>query len=152
MPPIRTESSQKSANQEDRILLALDDIKNGRIKSIRAAAKLYDLPRSTLGDRAQGVIARVDTRPNSHELTQLEEDSLTEWILSMDSRGAAPRPSTVREMANILLAARGTIPPLTVGVNWASSFVNRRDELRSRYSKRYDYQRALNEDPKAIKE
>jgi hypothetical protein len=111
MPPIRTESSQKSANQEDRILLALDDIKNGRIKSIRAAAKLYDLPRSTLGDRAQGVIARVDTRPNSHELTQLEEDSLTEWILSMDSRGAAPRPSTVREMANILLAARGTTPP-----------------------------------------
>jgi hypothetical protein len=55
-------------------------------------------------------------------------------------------------MANILLAARGTNPPLTVGVNWASTFVKRRDELQSRYSKRYDYQRALNEDPKAIKE
>ena len=152
MPPIRTESSQKSPNQEGRILLALDDIKNGRIKSIRAAAKLYDLPRSTLGDRARGMIARVDTRPNGHKLTQLEEDSLTEWILSMDSRGAAPRPSTVREMANILLAARGTIPSLTIGVNWASTFVKRRDELQSRYSKRYDYQRALNEDPKVIRE
>jgi hypothetical protein len=35
----------------------------------------------------------------------------------MDSRGAAPRPSTVREIANILLAARGTNPLLTVGVN-----------------------------------
>jgi hypothetical protein len=55
-------------------------------------------------------------------------------------------------MANILLAARGTTPPLTVGVNWVSTFVKRRDELRSRFSKRYDYQRALNEDPKAIKE
>ncbi|KAJ5579401.1 hypothetical protein N7450_008268 [Penicillium hetheringtonii] len=70
----------------------------------------------------------------------------------MDSRGAAPRPSTVREMANILLTARGTTPLLTVGVNWASTFVKRCDKLRSRFSKRYDYQRALNEDPKTIKE
>jgi hypothetical protein len=139
MPPIRTESSQKSANQEGRVLLALDDIKNGRIKSIRAAAKLYSIPRSTLHARAHGRSSHVDKRPSGHKLTQYEEDSLTEWILSMDSRGAAPRPSTVREMANILLAARGTSPPLTVGVNWASTFVKRRDELRSRYSKRYDY-------------
>jgi hypothetical protein len=139
MPPIRTESSQKSANQEGRILLALDDIKNGRVKSIRAAAELYDIPRSTLQTRANGVVSRADIRPNGHKLTQYEEDSLTEWILSMDSRGAAPRPSTVREIANILLAARGTIPLLTVGVNWASTFVKRRDELRSRFSKRYNY-------------
>jgi len=152
MPPIRTESSQKLANQEGSILLALDDIKNGRIKSIRAAAELYSIPRSTLHARAHGRSSHVDKRPSGHKLTQLEEDSLTEWILSMDSRGAAPRPSTVREMANILLAARGTNPPLTVGVNWASTFVKRRDELQSRYSKRYNYQRALNEDPKAIKE
>jgi hypothetical protein len=57
----------------------------------------------------------------------------------MDSRGAAPRPSTVREIANILLAARGTIPLLTVSVNWVSTFVKRRDELRLRFSKRYNY-------------
>ncbi|KAJ5600257.1 hypothetical protein N7450_001324 [Penicillium hetheringtonii] len=37
MPPIRTESSQKLVNQEGKILLALDDIKNSCIKSIRAA-------------------------------------------------------------------------------------------------------------------
>jgi hypothetical protein len=69
MPPIRTESSQKSANQEGRILLALDDIKNGRIKSIRAAAKLYNIPRQTLSRRTNGIISRVDTRANSHKLT-----------------------------------------------------------------------------------
>ena len=43
MPPIRTESSQKLANQEGRILSALDDIKNSRIKSIRVVAKLYNV-------------------------------------------------------------------------------------------------------------
>jgi hypothetical protein len=57
----------------------------------------------------------------------------------MDARGAAPRPATVREMANILLAARGSQPPPTVSKNWPSKFVKRREELRTRYSVRYDY-------------
>jgi hypothetical protein len=151
MPPKRAESAQKSANQEGKILLALRDIKNGRINSLRAAAKLYEIPLTTLHSRATGQTSRVDKRPTGHKLTQLEEDSLTSWILSMDSRGAAPRPSTVREMANILLAARGDDPPATVGKNWPSSFVNRRDELRSTFSRRYDYKRAQNEDPKSLR-
>jgi len=58
----------------------------------------------------------------------------------------------VRDIANILLAARGESPPATVGKNWPSSFVQRRDELRTCFSRRYDYQRALNEDPKVIRE
>jgi hypothetical protein len=85
-------------------------------------------------------------------LTQLEEDSLVEWIFSIDTRGAAPRRATVREIADILLVARGITPPPTVGINWVSNFIKRRDELRTRFSRRYDYQRALNEDPKVIKE
>ena len=69
----------------------------------------------------------------------------------MDARGAGPRPATVGEIANILLATRGSQPPPTVGKNWPSKFVQRRDKLRTRYSVRYDYQRALNEDPKALR-
>jgi hypothetical protein len=57
----------------------------------------------------------------------------------MDSRGVAPRYTTIREMANILFVARGTTPLLTVGVNWVLNFVKRRDELQTRFSKRYDY-------------
>ncbi|KAL2005185.1 hypothetical protein VTN00DRAFT_3035 [Thermoascus crustaceus] len=55
-------------------------------------------------------------------------------------------------MANILLAARGTIPPPTVGVNWPSTFINRRDELCTHYLKHYNYQRTLNEDLKSLQE
>jgi hypothetical protein len=150
MPPKRIESWQRSATQEGKILLALNDIQNGRVKSTRAAAKLYNRPYSTLHARTQGRISRVDKRPSGHKLTQLEEDSLTELILSMDSRGAAPRQSTVREMANNLLAARGDTSPVTVSKNWPAAFIDRREELRSRYSKNYDYQRALNEDPKSL--
>ncbi len=63
----------------------------------------------------------------------------------MDKCGTLPRSATVEEIANILLAAYGIYPPPTVGVNWPSNFVKRRDELRTRFSKRYDHQRALNE-------
>jgi hypothetical protein len=143
MPPIRSKTRPKSGNQEGKISLALNDIENGRIKSIRAAAKLYGIPRATLQTRAHGVVSMLERRDPRHKLTQLEEDSLTEWIISMDTRGAAPRPATVAEMANILLAACGSNPPPTVGKNWPSTFIKRRDELRTCFSRRYDYQRAL---------
>lgn len=131
--------------------MALQAYKNGQIKSLRAAAQLYDVPKTTLQNRATGMASRVEKRWHSHKLTQLEEDSLSKWILSMDSRGAAPRPSTIREIANILLATRGESLATTVGENWVSSFVKRRDELQSRYSRRYDHQRAQNEDPRSIR-
>jgi hypothetical protein len=50
-------------------------------------------------------------------------------------------------MANRLLADRDA--PL-VGVNWASRFVKRKKELTTRFTRKYDYQRALCEDPKLI--
>ncbi|OOQ87818.1 hypothetical protein PEBR_16629 [Penicillium brasilianum] len=106
MPPIRSANAQKLAEQEGKILLALSDLQEGRIQSIRAAATLYAIPRSTLQARSDGRLSRVDIPPNGRKLTQLEEDSLVQWIISMDERGAAPRKATVREMANILLSAR----------------------------------------------
>jgi hypothetical protein len=70
----------------------------------------------------------------------------------MDKRGAAPRKTTIREVANILLAVRGSHPPPTVGSNWPDIFINRYPDLRMRASIRHDYQRALNEDPKLLRE
>jgi hypothetical protein len=75
------------------------------------------VPRSTLQKRVNSRLSRVDIPPNGRKLTDLEEDSLIKWIFSMDKRGAAPRKTTIREMANILLAARGSHPPPTVGLN-----------------------------------
>ena len=139
MPPKRAESQRKSAETEGRILLAIQAVKNSQIKSLHAAAKLYVIPYATLHNRATGVPSRVDKRWHSYKITQLEEDSLAEWIISMDSRGAAPKPAFVRDMANILLASRGTQPPPTVGENWTSAFIKRREDIRSCFSRRYDY-------------
>jgi hypothetical protein len=150
MPPIRTESSRNSLQREGNILLAIKAIKNDEFSSIRQAARCFNVPESTLRTRLNGTIFRADVRANSHKLTENEEISLEKWILDMDARGAAPRPSMVADMANLLLAKRGETPIQTVGVNWTTTFVKRHPNLSSRYSKRYNYERAKNEDPKII--
>ena len=152
MPPIRTKSSQNSTEQEGRVLLAIEAYKNKEITSLHEVARRFDIPRTTLRRRLAGSTNRAETRANSHKLTQIEEESLQKWILSMDSRGAAPRPSTVREMADLLLAARGSTPPPSVGNNWVTNFVKRHPILSSRFSKGYNYARAKCEDPKIISE
>ena len=152
MPPIRSQSSVNLAGQEGNILLAIQALKNGDISNITAAARIFKIPRSTLRDRVNGHTQRGITRANSCKLSEIEEETLEKWILSMDSRGSAPRPSMVREMANVLLEKRGITPVSSVGEKWVYNFVKRRPLLSSRFSKRYNYERAKCEDPKVIRE
>ncbi|SCO92506.1 uncharacterized protein FRV6_16634 [Fusarium oxysporum] len=51
-------------------------------------------------------------------------------------------------MANRLLADRDASP---VGKRWASNFVKRHKELKTRFFRKYDYQRAKCEDPRIIR-
>ncbi|KAM6508252.1 hypothetical protein FALCPG4_18988 [Fusarium falciforme] len=51
-------------------------------------------------------------------------------------------------MANLLLADRDASP---VGKRWASNFVKRHKELKTRFFRKYDYQRAKCEDPTIIR-
>ena len=152
MPPIRPQTSRNPEEQEGRLLLAIQAIKNQEISATREAARRYNVPRSTLSARLRGVTNRANSRANSHKLTEIEEESLRKWIISLDDRGAVPRPTTVREIANLLLAARETTPVQTVGEKWVYNFVKRHHELSTRLSKRYDYERAKCEDPRIIGE
>ncbi|OAQ58122.1 restless-like transposase [Pochonia chlamydosporia 170] len=77
----------------------------------------------------------------------LEESTIIQYVLDLDSRSFPPRLCGVRDMANRLLADRDGAP---VGPRWASNFVKRQQELSTRFTRRYDYQRALCEDPKII--
>ena len=109
------------------------------------------MPELTLRSRLYRTTFRANSRVNSYKLTEVKEETLQKWILSIDSRGLAPRPSIVREMANLLLKKRGTTPVPSVGENWVTNYVKRRSFLSSRFSKRYNYERAKCEDPEVIK-
>jgi hypothetical protein len=152
MAPKRPQSSRNLTEQEGRILLAIQAINNEEISAIRDAARCFNVSEPTLRRRLRGIQSRANSRANSHKLTEIEEETLRKWILSLDDRGAAPRPTTVRETANLLLEARGTTPVQTVGEKWVYNFVKRHPELSNRFSRRYNHERAKCEDPKIIGE
>lgn len=129
MPSKRSVSWQKAAKQKSKILFALEEIKKGRIKSLCAAAKLYNIPFSTLQNCTADIFSCIDIYHYRLKLIQFEEDSLIEWIISMDLYRAVSRPSTVQKIANILFTIYSEIFPITVGKNWLSIFINRYKEI-----------------------
>jgi hypothetical protein len=129
--------------------LALEAIQSNKKLSLRAAAKLYNVPETTLRHRRNGMPTRRDSPVNSKKLTQIEEEAIVRYILELATRSFPPRLCGVEDMANQLLRVRDAPP---VGKLWAHNFVKRQPALYTRYSRRYDYQRAKYEDPKVISE
>jgi hypothetical protein len=84
----------------------MDALKHGHFTSVRDAAKSYDLVHTTLQRRVNGRLAKCNLRPTNCKLTNTEESTLVQWILSMDQRGLSPRSDFVRRMANLLLQKR----------------------------------------------
>ncbi|RFU33227.1 hypothetical protein B7463_g3102, partial [Scytalidium lignicola] len=123
------------AQQEGRIILAINAFKNKKIKSIRVAARSFDIPLSTLHKRLQGRPEAFTTYTKAFKLTQIEEESLVQWIISMGNRGMPPRPSQVQAMAYTLISKQG-----------------RYAELTTKYIRKYSYQQAKCEDPKLIQQ
>ena len=134
--------------QEARIILAIEAIRTSKKLSRRKAAKIYNIPFSTLTGRMNGRTALPKRRPAVQKLTELEEEVISQYILDLDLRGFAPRLAGVEDMANCLLETRRG---KRVGKLWAYRFVRRRPELKTRFTRVYDFQRALCEDPVLIR-
>ena len=133
--------------QEARIIMAMEAIQTSKKISRRKAAAIYNVPESTLRDRMGGRPSRSDTRANGLNLTELEEGVIVNHILDRDSRGFSPRQADVEDMANWLRKSHRAKP---VGKLWAHRFIQRRPELKTRFNRVYNFQRALCEDPELI--
>ena len=136
----------ESRSNEGQLLLAVQAMNQKPELSIRATAKIYGVSRNTLKRRLNHTMSRQDTTPKSRKLTDLEESTIIQYVLDLDARSFPPRLRGVEDMANRL---DRDAPP--VGVNWASNFVRRHEELCTRFTRTYDYQRALCEDPAVIR-
>ena len=137
----------QQAFSEADIQPAISDINSQRVKSVKRAAEIYSVPRITLFYRRAGRRSRRDYEPKLKRLDKLEEEAVVRRILEESARGFAPTKADVRAMADKLLHERGSNP---VGKNWINNFVKRTLELRTRWSRPYDHQRATCEDPAAI--
>ena len=96
----------ETQSKEARINLAIEAIQSPKTLSRRSAAKLYNIPYTTLSDRITGRTSRRDIRPNCHKITEVEEEVLIRYILDLDLRGYVPRTCEVEDMANYILELR----------------------------------------------
>jgi hypothetical protein len=138
----------RQKNDESQLILAIQAIQKDPELRPQVAARIYSVDHRKLGRRLRGMRPRHDILANSRKLTDLEEQVLIQHILDLDIKGFPPRVHVVEEMANRLLATRDSP---RVGTRWAYNFINRRPELRTRFQRKYDYQRAKCEDPEVIR-
>jgi hypothetical protein len=121
---------------ESRINLAIEAKRTTPRLSIRKLAKQFDIPRTTLQYRMTGRTSKADKANGIPILTPSEEEAIVQYISQMDSRGFSPRRSYVQDMADLLMAKRGT---RHVGKCWTDRFIIRRPELCTRFSRAYVY-------------
>ena len=69
---------------ESRLLLAINAIQSTPKLSIRRAAKLYNIPRSTLQARMAGRVAKYDSHNARSILTVTEEEVIVQYVLDQD--------------------------------------------------------------------
>lgn len=137
-------------SKESRIQLALDAYKRGHFKTQKAAALAFDVPQRTLRRRINGTASRSQKAANCRKLSNTEESTLSSWILDMDKRGLPLQLSTIHYLAQLLFSAHFPSKPTFIGENWVNHYIQHHKELKSKYTQKYDYQRAKCEDPKLI--
>jgi hypothetical protein len=107
MPP---QPPQFNASKESQVQLALQALQQDAKLSLRRAAAIYNVPPTTLHHRRAGRPSRVDTMPNSRNLTPAEEQVIVAYILELVTRGESPRLAAVADMANSLRNKRSLAP------------------------------------------
>jgi hypothetical protein len=142
----------QSASKDGRMALAVQADQDGNFTGKRSARNTNDVPKSSriARDPALHVLKTTQRR-----LTDTEESTIIQWMLSMDKRGLPPRAKDVNRMANLLLEKRSTRmghPISTLGRSWVYNFVRRHKVLHPRYSRKYGHQRTKCEDPTIIRE
>ena len=98
------------ASKEAWVILAFEALQNDENLSLRDAAKIYNVSRSTLIRRRDGKTIRRDTTPRVKKLTQLEKEAIVQYIIELSRRAFLLRLRGVEDMANQLLYVRDAPP------------------------------------------
>ena len=87
-------------SNENRLIFAFQALNRGPKISLRAAAKINDVPQTTLQCRHNNIPSRCNSTPNLQKLSDLEESTIIQYILDLDARSFPPHLCGVQDMAN----------------------------------------------------
>ena len=85
------------------------------------------------------------------KLTKTEKSTLLQWILSINKHSAFLKSIIVQDMINILLINYDTLKlSSTVEINWVNKIIQQHNILKTQFSQKYNYKKALYENSKII--
>ena len=106
---------------------------------------------STLQQHITDIQLKLNFILKKHLFTLTEEESLIQWILSMNQHNMSSKIVIAWEMASLLVAQHfKSITLSLIDQNWIQKFINCHDTLKSKYNHKYNYQQAKCEDLKLI--
>ena len=125
------------------------------LKQKKSASLVFNVPETTLCCWLQGVASHSEKAANCQKLSNIEESTLLSWTLDMDKHGLPLQLSTIHHLAQLLVSAchglSSSSQPVTIGENWINCYIQHHPELKSKYTWKYDYQRAKCENHELIK-
>ncbi len=89
---------------EKDILDAISKYEQGN-QSLRRISREFGIPRSTLRDRISGRETRQEASQPRQILSRVQEDHLTQWVLTQVALGVPPTHAQLREFACRILEA-----------------------------------------------
>jgi hypothetical protein len=113
---------------EANIQAAINAYQNEEYKSVRAAARAFSVPASTVHARLAGRTSRSRAHETAQILSNPEEQTLVRWILRLCRTGFPASPALVVEMAEEIRRSRIQLsqsPPSTlrpIGEHWIDRF------------------------------
>ena len=131
---------------EEQLAKAFKEVKEGRL-SVRRAAELYNVPKSTLSDRVSG---RVEFGSHSGPACYLtdEEEELVNFICGCASMGYAKTKKDILTVVEEIGASKGR--QVHVSNGWWEAFKQRHPYLALRTVEKLSYARVVASDPVVI--
>ena len=122
---------------EDQVKQAIDQA--DATKNVKAAAKAWGIPYSTLRHRLEGIGPKYKAQSHRQRLSPAEEEHLASWVMSQRILGLAPTLGQLREFAQHIAANSGDDRP--IGQNWATGFLRRNPKVQTVKCKAIDFNR-----------
>ena len=125
----------------DHMIAAIKSVRSGQ--SIRAAAKEFNIPRQTLGDRITGKVGENAKSGPSTKLTAEDETRLSDYLIKANKLIAGKSKSIAIMMAGQLAKIRSSpFPRIIPSTKWFRNFFRRHPELSRRKAQPFGRPRA----------
>lgn len=131
----------------DKMEKAIEAVHNGTL-SIRRAAEVYNIPKSTLHDRISGKVVQGASSGPEPYLTVTEETELVQFLTKCASMGFARNKKQIFDIVDRVLESKGKNVKVSNG--WWQSFRNRHPNMVLRTSEPLSYIRAVSSSPDII--